>query len=133
MPLGYTVSHSARLVIAIAKGEVASEEVSHWLVALAEQGALSYRKIYDATKMRGAWSDDVILSFATFSKVQGKFRRLGPLAIVARAKARAHVELFVRSATTVRPVRIFSDQHEALRWLNEPGSDLTIRKTADRP
>lgn len=124
MPLTYTVSHRDRLVTATARGEVSAEEIGHCLVGMVEQGALGYAKLFDATEMQGAFSREQLLSFATFSKVQGGLRRLGPLAIVIRSPAqRARVELFVRRATVRRPVRLFHELPAARRWLDAPASD----------
>lgn len=121
MPLTYTVSHRHRLVTAIATGPVAAEEISHCLVGMAEQGALAYAKLFDATAMEGAWSEQAVRSFAAFSKVQGGLRRLGPLAIViGSVSQRARAALYVRTSTARRSVRLFTDRQAAQRWLDEP-------------
>ena len=121
MPLTYTVSHRHRLVTAIAKGTVATDEISHCLVAMAEQGALAYAKLFDATAMEGEWGRQAVLSFAAFSRVQGGLRRLGPLAIViGSVSQRAQAALYVRKSTARRSVRLFADRQEAQRWLDEP-------------
>lgn len=123
MPLIYSVSRRDRLVTATARGEVSAEEISHCLVAMVEEGALAYAKLFDATEMQRGFSRAQLLSFATFSKVQGGLRRLGPLAIVIGSPAqRARVELFVRRATARRPVRVFDDLPAARRWLDAPGT-----------
>jgi len=119
MPLQWTVSHPAKLVIASAKGDVSETEVQRYFVDLLAQNALPYRKLFRVGAGTTTLDTLMISNFAATMRDPKAAAHLGPLAIVvddedASRKARK----FAAGAIAERPLRIFTEAHEARRWLD---------------
>jgi hypothetical protein len=119
MPLHWTVSHSAKLVVASAKGDVSEAEVQRYFFDLLAQRALPYRKLFQVGAGATTLDTLMIKHFAATMRDPKLAAHLGPLAIVvddedASRKARR----FAAGAIAERPLRIFTEAHEARRWLD---------------
>src|SRR5260370_28727905 len=120
MPLHWTVSHPQRLVIDIAKGDVRAQEVENYLADVFAQGAAPYRKMFDVTQTESAFDDGMLHGFAETVRRHAAAGPIGPIAIVpASDDAFRQMRVFAEAATVARPIKIFREQHEARRWLNE--------------
>lgn len=89
MPIHVRVSHHDRHVVAVAHGTISGEELTNAVREFVEQGALPYRKIVD----------------------------------VAAANSPADMpplkHLLALNEGGERPVRVFTNLHEARKWLDE--------------
>ena len=120
MPLHWTVSHPQRLVIALAKGEVTSIDVSRYFDALVAEKALPYRKIFDVTHSPLSLGNEHVLDMARRTRELAARHVLCPLAIVAASDdAYAKAQLFSAEATAKRPLTIFRELHAARSWLDD--------------
>jgi hypothetical protein len=118
MPLSWTISHPQRLVIAVVKGEVAPHEFGGYVEAMQKVG--SYRKMFVATGMTTVFDDVLMKSVGRAVRDHAEREALGPIAIVADTTA-AHASATVYAEAVAgldRPIRIFSELHEARRWLD---------------
>jgi hypothetical protein len=124
MPIHSTFSHTRRLVIAIAKGDVLPAEVLDYLDRLDKGGARPYGKIFDVTAIETPFSPDSIKAFAELVRERELEGPVGPVAIVVgNEEGLAKARLFAATASVRRPIRIFRDQHEARKWLDRMEPD----------
>lgn len=127
MPLHWTISHTTRLVIAVAKEELRLSDVEAYLDGVVTAGGLSYRKIFDLTDATSGIDDDQMLALGARIRVYREVGPMGALAIVAKTdESHARARLFVTLAEADRPVKIFRELHKARQWLDgldsSPGS-----------
>jgi hypothetical protein len=118
MPLSWTISHPQRLVIAVARGEVAPHEFGAYLAAMQPVG--SYRKMFVVSGMSTVFDTALMKSVGRAVRDHAARETLGPFAIVADTEA-AHASAMAYADTAQgidRPIRIFRELHEARRWLD---------------
>ena len=120
MPLHWTISHPSRLVLAFAKGIVQPAEVHRYFEAITAESARPYRKMFNVTHMQGGFSDSALAGFAATVTANATAGPIGPIAIVARSTiGQQQAEIFARTATANRPIKIFVEEHQARKWLDE--------------
>jgi hypothetical protein len=118
MPLSWTISHPQRLVIAVARGEVAPHEFGAYLTAMRPVGG--YRKMFVVSGVSSVFESALLKSVARAVRDHAARERLGPFAVVADDEA-AYASALAYAETVQgleRPIRIFREQHEARRWLD---------------
>ena len=112
MPVQWTVSHFARLVIAVAKEELHRADIENYLDDIARAHALGYRKIFDMTHATPVLSDDDMMLLGARIRAYIALDRLGPLAIVATTdKSHRQARMFATLAEADRPLKIFRELH----------------------
>jgi len=118
MPLSWTISHPQRLVIAVAKGEVAPHEFGTYIAAMQSVG--SYRKMFVLSGMSAVFDTALVKSVGRAVRDHAARETLGPFAIVAdTAAAYSSAVAYADMAQGIdRPIRIFRELHEARRWLD---------------
>ena len=123
MPVHWTISHPARLVIAIAKDEVSVSDIERYFAAITADDAMGYAKIFEITHSPLALSADSLKSLGQRVMFYAKHGQVGPLAIVAASdESFAQAEIFAAAARVERPLKIFRELHAARQWLDEqPG------------
>jgi hypothetical protein len=120
MPLHWTISHPSKLVLAVAKGIVQPPEVHHYFEAITAGGARPYRKMFNLTHMESVFDADTLRGFASAVRANAANNPVGPIALVARSPiGQQQAEIFAKAATIDRPLKIFVEEHEARRWLDE--------------
>src|SRR5512135_2767331 len=120
MPVHWTISHPARLVIAVAKDEVKAEDMEQYFAGVTSGDAMSYRKIFELGTTSMALSDDMLRGLGRRVVLFDQHGQVGPLAIVAGSdESFAQAQVFASSATADRPLQIFREMHAARRWLDE--------------
>jgi hypothetical protein len=120
MPITWTVSHPARLVLAVGKGEINATDVLFYLDDIDRVGALPYRKVFDLTGIAATMpTQDVrLIGMRVMALAGGK--PTGPLAIVVASDAISELaKVFEATVTTRRPLQIFRDYDAARAWLDE--------------
>jgi len=118
MPLSWTISHPRRLVIAVARDDVAPHEFGAYIEAM--QGIGGYRKMFVVSGISTVFDTALMQSVGRAVRDHAARETLGPIAIVvdneaSQASARIYADA-VRGLE--RPIRIFHEQHEARRWLD---------------
>jgi hypothetical protein len=88
MPLQWTISHSRRLVIAIAKGEMRPGTVIDFLARLDAEGARPYAKMFAMEQLVTVFTDESVLRLASMVRDRERESIVGPIAIIAGDDAR---------------------------------------------
>jgi hypothetical protein len=119
MPIQWTISHPAKLVIAVCKGAIARRDIEGYLDAVVVANTLAYRKIFDMTQATASLPDEDMMALGARIRAYATIGAMGPLAIVAstpESHERAH--LFATLADAKRPLKIFRELHLARKWLD---------------
>jgi hypothetical protein len=132
MPLQWSVSHPARLVLIVAKGEVQAGEMVELLAGLDRDRARPYRKIADIDGLESRFSDEQVRALASAVRAREKVTvDVGPIAIIARNPEVVRMaQLFIEQAEMARPIQLFDEQHLARRWLERVEAVLNLSKVA---
>jgi hypothetical protein len=117
MPVHWTVSHSQRLVVAVAKDQVTVADIEQYFAGVTADGAMAYRKIFEITPM--ALSDENLKALGQRVMFYAQHGQIGPLAIVASSdESFAQAQTFAAAAPARRPLAIFRELHAARQWLD---------------
>jgi len=120
MPVHWTISHSSRLVIAVAKDEVKVEDIEKYFAGVTAEGAMAYRKIFEIGAEPMAVNDEGLKSLGQRVILYAQHGQVGAVALVAGSdQSFAQAEVFANAAAAGRPLRIFRELHAARRWLDE--------------
>jgi len=120
MPVHWTISHSSRLVVAIAKDDVKVEDIEQYFAGVTAEGAMAYRKIFEIAAAPMALSGQQLQMLGQRIALYAQHGQIGPLAIVASSdEAYAQAQAFAEAAKARRPLQIFRELHAARRWLDE--------------
>jgi len=120
MPVQWTISHSSRLVIAVARDDVTVADIEQYFVGVTAEGGMSYRKIFEITHTPAALSEENLQALGARVMYYAQHGQIGPLAIVAATdESYAQATIFAEAAKVSRPLAIFREIHEARRWLDE--------------
>ena len=125
MPIQCSISHGKRLVLAIATDKLLASDLVGFLFDLDREKAREYRKMFDITGVTSSLSDERIETFAEIIRERAQDSPSGPLAIVAGTPALARkARLFAEKAQGRRPIRVFTEQHDARHWLDSLPDDF---------
>jgi len=132
MPLQWSVSHPARLVLIVAKGDVQAGEMVELLAGLDRDKARPYRKIADIDGLATRFSDEQVRALASAVRAREQATmEVGPIAIIARNPEVVRMaRLFIEQAEMARPIQLFDEQHLARRWLERVEAVLNLSKVA---
>ena len=126
MPVHWTVSHPARLVVAVAKDEVKVEDIEQYFTGITVEGAMAYRKIFEIGATPMAMTEEGLKSLGQRVMLYAQHGQVGPVALVAGSdESFAQAQTFAAAANAKRPLQIFREMHAARRWLDE--QDETAR------
>ena len=114
------IDHGRRLVEASAEDSLSAEDVVAYLEHLAEEGAMPYAKLFDATGAKATMSVDELRSIGAWVRKYAMDGRgpVSPLAIVSYL-GNLDAAHFADAAGSNRPLRIFKDRAEAMVWLEQ--------------
>lgn len=120
MPVHWTISHSARLVVAVTKDEVRVEDIEKYFTGVTAEGGMAYRKIFEITATPMALSEENLQALGQRVVLYAQHGQVGPLAIVASSEeSYLQAQAFAAAAKARRPLQIFRELHTARRWLDE--------------
>jgi hypothetical protein len=120
MPVHWTISHTSRLVVAVAKDEVKVEDIEQYFAGVTAQGGMAYRKIFEICTTSMAVSDQNLQALGQRIMLYAQHGQVGPLALVATSdESYAQASTFAQAAKARRPLQIFRELHAARRWLDE--------------
>ncbi len=118
MPLTWTISHFDKMIDARATGTVRFADVIAFLDEVRAEGALAYRKLFDARHADSVFDERDLASYAGAANGYGSVEQLGPIALVVGPRGVPQNEaLFRRLTITQRPMNFFQDVEEARSWL----------------
>ncbi len=116
MPVLWSVSHSARLVVITVQGVIGLEDMEQCVAGILTPATLSYRKLVDMTEGSPALSRVDIRALAEQVRERAGRSPLGALAIVAISEeSEQQARLF--GSVSDRPWKIFRDVASAQAWL----------------
>jgi len=119
MPIEWTISHGARLVVAVAKGEMRPEHMRDFLQAIDQAGARPYAKMIDVKGLTASFAPEQVGTFAAIVREREVDSVVGPIAIVVGPGPLARqARAFSERGHLIRPIRVFAELHEARRWLD---------------
>ncbi len=119
MPVHWTVSHSARLVVAVAKDDVTPADIEKYFAGVTADGAMAYAKIFEITHTPKALNDENLKALGERVVYYAQHGQIGPVAIVAASdESFAQAETFAAAARVKRPLAIFRELHAARAWLD---------------
>lgn len=120
MAVHWTISHSARLVVAVAKDEVKVEDIEKYFAGVTAEGGMAYRKIFEIAATPMALSDENLQALGQRVALYAQHGQVGPLAIVASSdESFLQAQAFAAATMVRRPLQIFRELHAARRWLDE--------------
>jgi len=118
MPLHWIIDSRTRLVSVTAEGDFARADIEAYLKAVDGGGAVTWRKLFDASSGRPAMGREDMLAIGVLFR---SYHQRGPVGALAIVVADAHVERVSRAlgilATADRAMRIFNDLEKARRWI----------------
>jgi hypothetical protein len=118
MPVHWTISHSQKLVVAVAKDEVTVSDIEKYFAGVTADGAMGYRKIFEITHTPSSLSDENLKALGQRVMLYAQHGQVGPLAIVAASdESFAQAKTFAAAAQVRRPLAIFRELHAARQWL----------------
>jgi len=124
MPLQWTISHSKRLVVAVAKGEMRPGAMIDFLAALDAAGARPYATLVFLERLITTFSEESVTALAGLLRRREEESEVGPIAIVAHDDATFEQACqFADAAELVRPIRVFREWHEGRRWIDAVAID----------
>src|SRR4051794_9741026 len=83
MPIHWTISHPAKLVVAVCKGVLTRKDIEAYLDAVVVADCLAYRKIFDMTEAEPDLPDNDMMALGARIRAYATMGIMGPLAIVA--------------------------------------------------
>jgi hypothetical protein len=121
MAFTWSISDDDKLVVIRVESEIQTRDVEDIFSAMAEAGALPYRKLVDLTAAPhtlGFANIKIISQIASGAAAKDMPR--GPVAfVVDSGLAQDMVEVFDHKMSIDRPLRIFRDARSARQWLDE--------------
>jgi len=120
MPIHIRISHHDRLVVAVAHGTITGQELMDAVRESVEQGALHYRKIIDVAAANTDADMELLKQLLMLARNSPQAAQRGPVAFVVDGKRGDTVrELAALNEEGERPIGVFTNLHEARKWLDE--------------
>ena len=119
MPIQFEIDPARRHVEAKAEGLVSLADIEAFLDAIVVQGAIPYRKLFDARLAFGKYDDnDVMLLGARISAYAANFEPRGALALIVASQEHSDLgRRFINLGKSGRPAEIFLSEAKAREWL----------------
>lgn len=118
MPVHWTISHTKRLVVAVAKDEVTVSDIERYFAGITADGAMTYRKLFEIAHTPMTLTEESLKTLGSRVVYYSQHGQLGPLAIVATSDdSYAQARIFADAAQARRPLAIFREMHAARQWL----------------
>ncbi len=133
MPIEWTISHGARLVVAVAKGEMQPEQMREFLLAIDREGARPYAKMIDVKGLTTRFEPEQVGAFAMVVREREAEGAVGPIAIVVGPGLAEQAHAFSERGHLIRPIRVFAELHEARRWLDQQRDSIVDPRASVPP
>lgn len=134
MSLVWTIDTESHLMVAVANGEVTRVDVENYLDAIIANQALTYRKVFDASKGKTAMTADELLPVGVRVRSFHASGKMGPLAIVVPpGRGRRLARTFGMLAVADRPMQVFDQTAQAYRWIEKQAKPASKSSSRERP
>ena len=118
MPLRWEILHAQKLVHIVAEGAVTREELEEHFDAIVVADAMSYAKLFDATRAEPVYGDDDVMLMGARLSAYTATLTAGPLAVVGlNDDVETAFRRFINMSPSKRPAAMFKTEAEARAWL----------------
>jgi hypothetical protein len=118
MPLRTTFRREQNLVIVEGRGEVSAEDLTTCIRMIDAAGAHRFAKLADLRRVTTRLAEGMVLGLVELVRSRESLGAGGALAVVVTdPEARSAAERVAGGAPTDRPIRVFAEIDDALRWL----------------
>jgi hypothetical protein len=118
MPLRWEILHAQKLVHIVAEGAVTREELEKHFDAIVVAEAMSYAKLFDASRAEPVYGDDDVLLMGARLSAYTATLTAGPLAVVGLSDdVETAFRRFINMSPSKRPAAMFKTEAEARAWL----------------
>ena len=117
MPIRWEALHPEKLLLVTGEGTVTLKDVEVYLDEIVTAGAMSYAKLFDATKVDPKYDDhDIMMLGARMSAYRETLK--GPLAfVVTGGPTLEAIQRYINLTPVERAVAVFTTVPEARAWL----------------
>jgi hypothetical protein len=118
MPIEYTIDHEKRFVHARVLGVIVLKDIEDFADAVVAQDALTYRKLFDASKGDGTYDEKDVMTLAARAAAYASLAKRGPLALIPRPGHNADLaRRYVNLGKFTGQAQIFDSAEDGLKWL----------------
>lgn len=118
MPISWIIDSRTRTVELLAEGEVSFDQVREYLDAVAGAKALANGKFVDVRSATAAMTPEELMLPMTAFRRYHQQSPMGPLAVLATdEQSVTHARLLGALASADRPIKLFTSELRARRWL----------------
>jgi hypothetical protein len=118
MPIEYTIDHEKRFVHARVLGVISLKDIEDFTDAVVAQNALTYRKLFDASKGDGTYTEQDVMTLAARAAAYASLAKRGPLALIPRPGHNADLaRRYVNLGKFTGQAQIFDSAEDGLKWL----------------
>ncbi|TAJ87920.1 MAG: STAS/SEC14 domain-containing protein [Reyranella sp.] len=120
MPLNWTIDSKAKLLTAVAEGDVTRADFEAYLDMIDQAGLHTYRKLFDGTLADTSMGSEHILAIGVRMRTSHQTNPVGPLAVVVAEDKIAMVSRVLGMlAAASRPMRVFHEVGPAREWIRK--------------
>lgn len=120
MPLNWTIDSKAKLITALAEGDVTRAEFEAYLDMIDQAGLHTYRKLFDGVHADPSMGAEHILAMGVRMRTSHQIHPVGPLAVVvAEDKVAMVSRVLGMLAAASRPMRVFHEVGPARAWIRK--------------
>lgn len=120
MPIEYSIDHEKRFVHARVLGVIVLKDIEDFADAVVAQDALTYRKLFDASKGDGTYDEQDVMTLAARAAAYASLAKRGPLALIPRPGHNADLaRRYVNLGKFTGQAQIFDSAEDGLKWLED--------------
>lgn len=117
MPVRLDISPLHRLVVIVARGHIAAEEIAATTRQLVDANVPAYAKIIDVSQAKSDLTREQVQKVAGLLRGAPGDTSRGPVAFVINPERIGFADVFAEVTEGERPVQLFRSLHEARAWI----------------
>jgi hypothetical protein len=118
MPVRMDISPLHRLVVMVARGHIAAEEIAATTRQLVEANVPAYAKIIDVSQATSELTHEQVQKVADLLRGAPGDSSRGPVAFVIDRERVGFADVFADVTHGERPIQLFKSLHEARAWID---------------
>lgn len=118
MPVRMDISPLHRLVVMVARGHIAAEEIAATTRQLVEAKVPAYAKIIDVSQAKSDLTHEQVQKVADLLRGAPGDSSRGPVAFVIDPERVGFADVFADVTQGERPIQLFKSLHEARTWID---------------
>ena len=121
MTIRFQVNHVERMVVGVGEGVVTLKDLIHFAHEVADNHAITYRRILDLMGCKTMMSEADVLAYRDHVRELPADRRpAGLTALITGEQNSTLSRMFTETIGSDRPARTFSNIRDARQWLAQP-------------